>query len=70
VHPLKHGRLLLVFLRVLQGMQAMVTGIVACAFYLSLEKAYGFSLVFTDWYYQQNTFMRMLVMQVSRYFAY
>jgi hypothetical protein len=45
----------------------MVTGIVACGIYLSLEKTYGFSLVFTDWYYQQNTFMRMLVMQVGGY---
>lgn len=49
----------------MQGLRAMVTGIVACAIYLSLEKTYGFSLVFTDWYYQQNTFMRMLVMQVG-----
>jgi hypothetical protein len=49
----------------LQGSQAMFKAILSCAIYLSMEKEYGFKLVYTDWYKGQNLFVRMAAMQVG-----
>ena len=43
----------------------MFKGIVTCTIYLSMEKEYGYKLVYTDWYHAQNVFVRMAAMQVG-----
>ncbi|GBF90895.1 lysophospholipid acyltransferase-like [Raphidocelis subcapitata] len=57
-----------------QGLRATLTSALSCAFYISLEKTWGFHIFTDPWYLSQSLFMRLCVMQVvgtvyrSRYY--
>jgi hypothetical protein len=51
--------------RAAQGLRATLTSALSCAFYISLEKTWGFHIFTDPWYLSQSLFMRLCVMQVG-----